>query len=200
MDLSALFNIEYGLFVATTKLNDKDNGCIVNTVMQVTNNPCQIAVAINKNNYTCKLVQQAKKINISILTQETKFDTIKNFGFQTGVDVDKFVEFNDVERAKNDILYINKGVNSVICAEVKNEVDLGSHILFVCEITDTIILSKIPSLTYSYYHQNIKPKPQQTVKKGWRCKICGYIYEGDEMPQDYICPICKHGVVDFEKL
>ena len=201
MDLSAMFNIGYGLYVASTEFEGKDNACIVNTVMQLTSSePCKIGVAINKNNFTCELLQKSKRLNISILTEKAPFDVYKQFGFQSGRSVDKFDGIEGVKRAENGVLYLEKDVNSVLSVLVTEEIDLGSHILFIGNLTDTKVLSKDPSVTYAYYHKNVKPKPQKTEKHGWRCKICGYIYEGEELPPDFICPWCKHGSADFEKI
>lgn len=197
-----LFNIPYGLYLLFTKDKDKDNGCIVNSVMQVAENKDKIAVSINKKNYTCDLISSSKKANISILTTETPFSLIKNFGFQSGKDVDKFKEFENKDRSENGIYYLNKYSNSYISLDVKEEVDLGSHKLFIGEITSKKILNDDISLTYSYYQNNIKEKitPNKEVKVGWICKVCGYIYEGEELPKDFICPLCKHGVEAFEKI
>ncbi len=201
MELNALFNIGYGLYVASTEFEGKDNACIVNTVMQLTSGePCKIGVAINKNNYTAELLQKSKRLNISILTQNAPFEVYKQFGFQSGRSIDKFDGISGIKRANNGVLYLSENVNSVISAYVQQEIDLGTHMLFIATITDAKVLSKDPSVTYAYYHQNVKPKPQKTEKHGWRCKICGYIYEGEELPPDFICPWCKHGVADFEKI
>lgn len=201
MDLSAMFNIGYGLYVASTEFEGKDNACIVNTVMQLTSSePCKIGVAINKKNYTAELLQKSKRLNISILTQDAPFELYKQFGFQSGRSVDKFDGISGIERANNGVLYLKENVNSLICVYVQQEIDLGSHILFIGAVTDATVLSKSPSVTYSYYHQHIKPKPQKTEKHGWRCTICGYVYESEELPPDFICPWCKHGVADFEKI
>lgn len=200
MDNSVLFKIGYGLYVLTANENGKDNGCIINTVMQASSNPCQLTIAINKTNYTCGMVQRTKKFNVSVLTESANFDMFKRFGFQSGKDVDKFVGFPDVKRSPNGVLYITQNTNSFMSAYVKQEVDLGSHIVFFAQLVESVCLNEAPTLMYSYYHEHIKPKTKPTEAKGWRCKICGFIYEGEFLPQDYICPLCKHGVEDFEKI
>lgn len=200
MDTRALFNIGYGLYVLTANEEGKDNGCIINTVMQVTSDPCQIEIAVNKRNYTTEMISRTKKFNVSILTESADFEIFKRFGYQSGRDVDKFTDFYDVKRSPNGVLYITKDTNSYMSAYVKQEIDLGTHILFVAQLVASEVLSEKPTVTYTYYQNNIKPKPQNTNKKGWRCKICGYIYEGEILPPDYICPVCKHGAIDFEKI
>jgi flavin reductase (DIM6/NTAB) family NADH-FMN oxidoreductase RutF len=200
MDNRVLFNIGYGLYVLTAQEGNQDNGCIINTVMQVTSDPCQIAIAVNKRNYTNQMIQNTKKFNISVLSENAKFDTFKHFGFQSGRDVDKFTTFNDIKRSPNGLLYITKDTNSYMSAFVKQEIDLGTHTLFIAQLVAAETLSDIPTATYTYYQQNIKPKPEKTEKRGWRCKICGFIYEGDDLPADYICPVCKHGAADFERI
>ena len=200
MNTQALFKIGYGLYVLTANENGKDNGCIINTVMQVTADPCQIEIAVNKSNYTCEMIQRTKKFNVSILDEGTSFDVFKNFGYQSGRTVDKFANFFDTKRSPNGVLYITKNTNAFMSAYVKQEVDLGTHILFIAQLVEAEVLSDKSTVTYEFYQKNIKPQPQTTAKKGWRCKICGFIYEHEELPADYICPICKHGAVDFEKL
>lgn len=199
MDSKVLFNIEYGLYIVTAK-DEKDNGCIINTVMQVTSEPCQIAIAINKRNYTQEMISKTRKFNISILSKDSNFDIFKHFGYQSGRDVDKFTNFTDVKRSPNGLYYVTKGTNAYMSAYVQQEIDLSTHSLFIGQLVATEILSETPTITYNYYQKNIKPKPQNENQKGWRCKICGYIYEGENLPSDFICPICKHGAVDFEKI
>ena len=200
MDNKVLFNIGYGLYVLTANEGEKDNGCIINTVMQVTSDPLQIAIAVNKKNYTNEMIQRTKKFNVSILSESSKFEIFKHFGFQSGRDVDKFSSFYDTKRSPNGVLYITQNTNSYMSAYVKQEIDLGTHTLFIAQLVAAEILSEEPTVTYTYYQNNIKPKPQKTEKKGWRYKICGYIYEGEDLPADFICPICKHGAVDFERI
>lgn len=200
MDTNALFKIGYGLYILTANEEGKDNGCIINTVMQVTSDPCQIAIAVNKNNYTCGMVQRTKKFNLSILCEGAEFNVFKNFGYQSGKDIDKFQEFFDTKRSPNDILYVTQNTNAFMSAYVKQEIDLGSHILFIAQLVEAQVLSDKPTVTYEFYQKNIKPKPENSNKKGWRCKICGFIYEEEFLPPDYICPVCKHGAIDFERI
>lgn len=200
MDTKVLFKIGYGLYVLTVNADEKDNGCIINTVMQVTSDPSQIVICVNKMNYTTEMIQKTKKFNISTLTEETKFDLFKRFGFQSGKNVNKFVDFYDTKRSPNGVLYITQTTNSYMSAYVKQEIDLGTHIMFVAQLVEAEMLSDKTTVTYDYYHKHIKPTPQNTSKNGWRCKICGYIYEGEVLPSDFICPLCKHGASDFEKI
>ena len=200
MNTNALFKLGYGLYILSTHENGKDNGCIVNTVMQVTSDPLQVAVCVNKNNYTCEMIQHTKKFNVSVLSEGVGFDVFKNFGYQCGRNIDKFSNFYDTKRSNNGVLYITKNTNAYMSAWVKQEIDLGSHIMFIAQLVDAEVLSEKPTVTYDFYQKNIKPAPQKTEKKGWRCKICGDIYEGEDLPSDFICPICKHGAVDFEKI
>ncbi len=199
MDTKSLFKIGYGLYVLTAK-EEKDNGCIINTVMQVTSNPLQVAIAINKRNYTNEMIQKTRKFNISILSEKADFSIYEHFGYKSGRDTDKFATFYDTKRSPNGLLYITKGTNAYMSAYVQHEMDLGTHSLFIGQLVASESLSDDKSATYDYYQNNVKPKPENTAKKGWRCKICGYIYEGEDLPADYICPVCKHGAVDFEKL
>ena len=200
MDSSALYKLSYGLFVVTAREGDKDNGCIVNTVTQVTSTPERITVAINKANYTNEMISRTGIFNVSILTEGTPFDTFKQFGFQSGRDTDKMVGVN-VSRSENGLIYLPDCSNACLSAKVVQTVDLGTHSLFIADLTDAIALSKDPSVTYAYYHANIKPKPENAAKKkGWVCTICGYIYEGEELPADFTCPICKHPASDFKRL
>lgn len=197
MDTNAFYKIGYGLYVLTANENGRDNGCIINTVMQLTSD--LIGIAVNKNNYTCGMVQRTKKFNVSILSETAEFETFKHFGYQSGKTIDKFAEYFDTKRSPNGLLYLTKNTCAFISAYVKQETDLGSHILFIAQPVEAQILSQNPSVTYDFYRENIKPKPQ-TQKHGWRCKICGYLYEGETLPADFICPICKHGTADFEKV
>ncbi|MDO4169043.1 MAG: flavin reductase [Lachnospiraceae bacterium] len=197
---SAMFKLSYGLFVLSAKEGDKSNGCIVNTVQQVTTTPNRITVAVNKANFTHDMIVNTGEFNVSILSEEVTFDTFKHFGFQSGRDVNKMDGLENYEIAENGIFYLTKGANAYLTAKVVQTVDLGTHTLFLADVTDGDVLSNVESVTYAYYHKNIKPQPQETKKTGWRCKICGYIYEGEELPEDFICPICKHGASDFEKI
>ena len=200
MDMSVMFKIGYGLYVLTAKDDAKDNGCIINTVMQVTSNPLQVAIAVNKKNYTNEMIQKTRKFNLSILSEKADFEIYKHFGYQSGREVDKFASFTEAKRSPNGVLYITKGTNAYISAYVQQEVDLGTHSLFIAQLVASESLSDDKSATYDYYQNFVKPKPENVAKKGWRCKICGYIYEGENLPVDYICPICKHGAIDFERL
>ena len=206
MNTKAMYKLSYGLFVCTAVLGDKKNGCIINTAIQVASEPNQISIAINKANLTHDMVKETGKCNISVISTDAKFELFKHFGFQTGKTVDKFAEgVPSYETAENGIPYITEGTNAYFSLKVEKEVDLGSHTLFICEPTFMTVLSDAPSCTYEYYQNNIKPKPQPvgTTPKGetiWRCTVCGYEYVGEELPDDFICPICKHGKEDFEKL
>ena len=204
MNPKAMFNISYGLYVLTANLDGKDNGCIINTVTQVTSDPNQITIAVNKLNHTRDMIAASKKFTASIISQDATFELFKRFGFQSGRDVDKFAGFTATQRAASGALIINEGTNGYISGYVTQEIDLGTHSLFIASVTDMDVLNDTPAATYTYYHQHIKPKPQAPVSKSgktiWRCTICGYEYEGDELPADFICPICKHPASDFEKV
>ena len=202
MNTNAMFKIGYGLYVLTAKENGFDNGCIINTVSQVTSSPNRITVAVNKMNKTHDMILASGEFNVSILTQSASFDIFKAFGFRSGKDTDKFADFTNVSRSSNGIYYITESTNSFISAKVLNATDLGTHTLFLADVTDCDILSDATSVTYDYYHKYIKPKPEvkKSAKVYYRCKICGYIYEGDELPEDFICPLCKHGAEDFEPI
>lgn len=205
MDEKVLFKLSYGLFVLTSFKEGKHNGCIVNTVTQLASDPLTISVAVNKENLTCQMIKETKKMTVSVISEDADFELFKHFGFQSGREVDKFADFKDCKKVYNDTMAITKGTNAYISLYVVSEIDLGSHILFIARPTDGEILSDVPSATYDYYFKNIKPKPQNTVsadegKTVWRCKICGYEYVGEELPEDYICPLCKHPASDFEKV
>ena len=199
MDLNALFNIGYGLYVVTSNDGKKDNGLIVNTVTQVTNTPNRIAVTINKDNYSHDTIKQTGIMNVNCLTTEAPFSVFENFGFRSGKNADKFdgVTFS---RSANGLAVLGKYINSYISLKVEQYIDFETHGMFVCTVEDANTISDVATMTYGYYHSNVKPKPQATAKKGYVCKICGYIYEGDPLPDDFICPLCKHGVADFEPL
>lgn len=199
MDNTAMFKLSYGLYVLTAK-DEKDNGCIINTAIQVTNTPNRISVTVNKENYTHDMIAKTKEFNISILDESSEFGIFEHFGFQSGRNTDKFLNPDMLPRAKNGIVYIAAGTNAYISGKVTEEIDLGTHTMFIADVTDAENLSDIPSVTYDYYHKNIKPKPQKQEKKGWICKICGYVHEDENLPEDFICPICKHGAADFEKM
>lgn len=199
MNNKAMYNLTYGLFICTARDGDKDNGCIVNTVSQVTTSPNRIVVAVNKDNYTHDMIMKTKEFNISILTEKASFDTFKHWGFQSGKNVDKAIGI-EYCRSDNGIIYIANQTNAYISAKVLYPIELGTHTLFIADVTDCEVLSEDPSVTYSYYHSHIKPKPQPVKKKGWVCTICGYIYEGEVLPDDFICPWCKHPASDFKPL
>ena len=196
-DMTALFRLGYGLYVVTCNDGKKDNGLIVNTVSQVSDN--KIAVCINKRNYSCHVIEQSKELNVNCLSVDAPFDIFKRFGFQSGRTVDKF---QGMETAKSDngLPFLTQYINAVLSLKVENQVDLDSHIMFICSVTEARVTSDRATMTYTYYQENVKPKPQTEGKKGWVCKICGYIYEGEVLPEDFICPLCKHGAADFEKI
>ena len=195
-------NISYGLYVLSAN-TEKQNACIINTLMQVTSTtPTIISVTVNKENYTCFQIKKTGVFNVSILDMTTTFELIKRFGFSSGKDTNKFDGFNDFKFSKNGVAYITKSTNAFISAKVVSQVDIGTHITFFAEITDEAILSNNKPITYSYYLENVKPKPEQKPagKVVHICRICGYIYEGDPLPKDFICPLCKHGAEDFDRV
>ncbi len=201
MDTKALFQIPYGLFVLSVRQGEQDNGCIVNTVAQVTSNPLRITVCVNKANLTHDMMIATGNCNISVLTQETAFDLIRHFGFQSGKEAEKWKEISYAKRSENGILYLTSYSNAYFSAKVVSMTDLGSHTLFLCDLTEAEKLSDAPSVTYAYYQKYIKKNaPAPTAQTGYRCKICGYVHTGDTLPEDFICPICKHGASDFEKI
>ena len=200
-----LFNIQYGLFVITTCDNGQDNGCISNTVAQVTAQPNRISVALNKGNFTTELIQRSGRFTASIISEAADFELFKHFGFQSGRTVNKFADFTDCRRVSNGTFAITRGTNAFISANVEQAIDLGTHMLFIGLVTEMEVLADVPSATYNYYQSNIKPKPQPVGKTAegktiWRCNICGYEYVGEELPDDFICPICKHPASDFVKV
>lgn len=198
MDDKAMYKLTYGLFLLTAKENGKDNGCIINTAIQVANNPTRISIAVLKGNHTHDMILNTGIFNISSITIEANFELFKRFGMQSGRDVDKFADFADINRSGNGLLYLTKSANMYMSCKVTEHFDLGSHTLFIAELTDGVVLSDSPSCTYGYYQSDIKPKPQaQTAKKSWTCSVCGYVYEGDEVPDDFECPLCHHGKEDF---
>ncbi len=199
IDPTALFNIGYGLYVVTSNDGSRDNGLIVNTVTQVTESPNRVAVTINKKNYSCEVIAKSGKLNISTISQDAPFKLFQHFGFQSGRTTDKFAQFKHAQRAANGLLFLDKYVNSYICCKVISQMDLGTHMMFVCDVTQCVNLNKVETMSYTYYHQNVKPKPE-TDKKGYVCRICGWVYEGEELPEDIVCPLCKHGAADFEPL
>ncbi|MBO5221822.1 MAG: flavin reductase [Clostridia bacterium] len=198
-DLNALFNLGYGLYVVTSNDGKKDNGLIVNTVTQVTNTPNRLAVTINKENYSHHVIKQTGIMNINCLTEEAPFKVFEVFGFQSGRNVDKFADCTPL-RSDNGLIFLPRYINSFLSLKVEQYVDLDTHGMFICSVTEARVLSDRESMTYAYYHENVKPKPETDGKKGFVCKICGYVYEGDVLPEDYICPLCKHGASDFEEI
>lgn len=203
MDKKAMYKLSYGLFVLTSAADGRDSGCIINTAQQVTSEPNRISIAVNKSNFTHDLVKKSGKFNISIISEAAEFALFQHFGFQSGRDVDKFADYAACKRSANGLYYVTAGTNSYISAMVEQEVDLGSHTLFIASVDDMEMLADTPSATYAYYQSSIKPQPAKDVQTGktvWRCTVCGYVYEGEELPADFICPLCKHPASDFEKV
>ncbi len=201
VEQNALFNLSYGLFVLTAREGDKDNGCVINTVTQVTDSPKRISIAVNKANLTCDMVKNTGLFNVTVLSREAPFALFQHYGFQSGRNVDKF-EGAQMPRSRNGLCYVEGASNAFISGKVIQTVDCGTHILFIADVTEAKVLGAAPSMTYAYYFANVKPKPQPKPqrKKGFVCRICGYVYEGDTLPPDFVCPLCKHGAEDFEPL
>ncbi len=201
LDPTALFNLSYGLYVLTAREDGRDCGCIVNTVTQLTENPTRIALSVNKQNFTNEVIQRTGVFNISVLTEAATMDLFRHFGFQSGRDVDKFAGRTD-PTSENGLRYIGGPANALISGKVEQAIDCGTHMLYIALVTEARKLSDAPSMTYAYYFANVKPKPQpkpaEKPRRGFVCRICGYFYEGDELPPDFICPLCKHGAADFE--
>ena len=205
MNTKAMHKLSYGLFVLTANENGKDNGCIINTAVQAASEPNQLSICVNKSNYTHDMIFRTGEFNVSTINQNADFELFKHFGFQSEKNTNKFENFSDFKRSKNGIAYITEGINSYISVKVNKTVDLGSHTMFIGEITDMDVLNDVPSAIYEYYLNNIKPKPEAvgTTNDGqtvWRCTICGYEYVGEELPDDFVCPLCKHPASDFEKV
>ena len=204
VDNNAMFKLSYGLFVLTAREGDKDNGCIINTAAQLTDSPKRIQIAVNKANHTHEMIQRTGVFNVTVLTESVPFKIFQQFGFCSGRDTDKFADVGYQDRTANGLRYLPENANAVISGKVVESYDWGTHTLFVAEVTEAKVLSDDRSVTYQYYFDHIKPKPAPAVegekKPGWVCKICGYVYEGEELPEDYVCPLCKHGPEDFEKL
>ena len=198
-DLTALFNIGYGLYVVTSNDGKKDNGLIVNTVSQVTNTPNRIAVTINKDNYSHHVIKQTGIMNVNCLSVEAPFKVFETFGFQSGRNVDKFADCKPL-RSDNGLAFLPKYINSFMSLKVEQYIDLDTHGMFICSVTESRVITNAETMTYTYYQANVKPKPQTDGKKGYVCKICGYVYEGDPLPEDFICPLCKHPASDFEPI
>lgn len=202
MDKKTMYKLTYGLFVLTSSLEGRDSGCIINTAGQVTSEPNRISIAVNKANFTHDLIQASGKFNLSILSENASFDTFQHFGFQSGREVNKFDGYPSCKRSQNGLYYVTEGTNGYISATVEQAIDLDSHTLFIARVEDMEVLSDAPSVTYAYYQSNIKPQPEKPKTGGktvWRCAICGYIYEGETLPADFICPLCKHPASDFEE-
>lgn len=205
MNNKAMYKLSYGLFVVTASVEGRDNGCITNTAIQVTSDPNRIALAVNKANFTHDMIMKARSFNVSIISEEADFELFKHFGFQSGRDVDKFADFSDIRRLSDGSLIVTRGTNAFLSGKLHDTVDLGTHTLFIADVTDMDVLSDVPSATYSYYQEHIKPKPEAVGKTPsgqvvWRCRICGYEYVGEELPEDFICPLCKHPASDFERI
>ncbi len=203
MDKKAFYKLSYGLFVLTANKDGKDNGCMINTAIQLTSDPHFISIAVNKSNYTHDMIKETRKFTVSILSEDAEFELVQRFGFQSGKDTDKFQGFTGAKRGANGTMIVTEGTNAYISAWVQDTVDVGTHTIFIAQVTDADVLSNTPSATYQYYQDHIKPQKVGKTAEGktiWRCRICGYEYVGDELPDDFICPICKHGASDFEKI
>jgi flavin reductase (DIM6/NTAB) family NADH-FMN oxidoreductase RutF len=200
-DPTALFKASYGLYLLSAKNDEKDTACIINTFLQITSNkPCLCIISVNKQNFTSEIISKTRKFNLSTLTVETPFEIVKRFGFQSGRDVDKFKDFSGFTRSANDLVYLTDYANAFLSFDVLEIMDFDSHIVFKAMLTESKTLNNKESMTYDYYHRNVKPKPQVAEKQGYRCVICGYVYEGEPLPPDFICPLCKHGAADFVKI
>ncbi|MDO5783832.1 MAG: flavin reductase [Eubacteriales bacterium] len=205
MNNAAMYRLSYGLFILTAREGERDNGCIINTAEQVTIEPNCIAIAVNKSNLTHDMIQRTAKLTISVINEQADFSLFQRFGFQSGRNTNKFAGYSDCKRNANGTMIVTEGTNAFISADVTSSMDLGTHTLFIAQVTDADILNDIPSATYAYYQQHIKPKPDtakaaDTGKTIWRCTVCGYEYVGDVLPEDFICPLCKHPAADFERV
>ncbi len=198
-DFSALFKIGYGLYVVTSNDGKKDNGCIVNSVTQLTDSPSRIAVGINKKNYSHDVIKRTGIMNVNCLSVDAPFSIFVNFGFQSGADVDKFAKMPPLH-SDNGLAFLHRYINAFLSLKVENYIDLGSHGLFICSVTEARVISDLETMTYAYYQKYVKPQPETEGKKGWVCKVCGYVHEDEDLPDDFICPLCKHGAADFEKI
>ena len=204
MDNKVMYSLSYGLFVLSARRGDKDNGCIINTAIQVTARPNRIVVAVSKDNYTNDMVEETGRFALSVLSEEAGFEVFKRFGYQSGRDEDKFAGFQDsIARGTDGICHLTRYVSAWLSCKVVSATDLGTHTLFLADVLDGETVSSAPSVTYAYYQQHIKPAvapASATGKKRWICRVCGYVYEGEVLPDDYICPLCKHPASDFEPL
>lgn len=203
MNKASIYNISYGLYVLTASEGDKDNGCIINTLLQQTSTPLQVSITVNKENLTHDMIKNTGKFNVSVIDETAPFDLFTHFGMQSGKTAQKFgtpesYKFSP-QFSENGLIYLKSFTNAFLSGRVISEMDLGTHTMFIAEVTDGEVLSDKPSMTYAKYHADVKPKPEKPKKNGWVCKICGYIYEGEELPEDFVCPVCKHGASDFEK-
>lgn len=200
MDNTALYKLTYGMFLLTAWEDGKDNGCIINTAMQVANSPTRISIAVQKTNLTHDMIRHTGIFNVSSIATTADFELFRHFGMQSGGEVDKFADFTAVRRSENGLLYLTEQSNMYISAKVTDYLDLGSHTLFIAEVTDAEVLTEEESCSYAYYQDNIKVRPEaKTEQSSWTCSICGYVYEGDEVPDDYECPLCHHGKEYFTK-
>ncbi len=200
MNPKALFNITYGLYWLSVRSYGQDNACIINTAVQVASDPLTISISVNKANKTHDMIMESGRFNVSALTVDAPFELFKRFGMQSGRDVNKFIGFEDVKRADNGLYVLSRYANSYLSCRLLRTVDLGSHTLFIAALEDAQVISDRPCCTYGYYQSDIKPKPQPSPKKGWVCSVCGHVYEGEQLPDDYICPLCKHGREDFRQV
>jgi len=200
-DATALYKASYGLYLLSAKNDEQDNACIINTFLQITSNtPAGCLISVNKQNFTNEMIFRAQKFNLSVLSVETPFELLKRFGYQSGRDVNKFEGFSGFARSENGLIYLTDYANAVLSLDVLEAIDFGSHTMFTATLAECETLNQKESMTYDYYQRNVKPKPQTDKKTGYRCNICGYVYEGDPIPPDFICPLCKHGVADFVKI
>ena len=203
MNQKAMYCLSYGLFVLTARIGGKDNGCIINTAAQVTSSPNRISITVNKDNLTHDMIRCSGAFNLSVLSEKAGFEIFRHFGFQSGRTADKFEGYTACKRSANGLCYITGGTNAFFSARVEQTIDLGTHTMFIASVEDMEVLSADPSATYAYYQASIKPKPEQKgsqEKTVWRCTVCGYVYEGEELPSDFVCPLCRHPASDFEKV
>jgi flavin reductase (DIM6/NTAB) family NADH-FMN oxidoreductase RutF len=197
-DITALFKASYGLHLLSAKSDGQDNACIINTFLQVTSNmPVGCLISVNKQSFTNEMIAKTQKFNLSVLTVETPFELLKRFGYQSGREVEKWKDFTGFARSENGLIYLTNSANAFMSFDVLEIIDFGSHTLFTATLAEYLTLSQKESMTYDYYQRNVKPKPQQAQKTGYRCTVCGYVYEGEPLQPDFICPVCKHGAADF---
>ena len=200
-DTTALFKASYGLYLLSAKSGEQDNACIINTFLQVTSNtPVGCLISVNKQNYTCEMVAKTRKFNLSVLTVDTPFELFKRFGYQSGRTVDKFAGFTEIARSENGLIYLTGPANAFLSFDVLATMDFATHTVFTASLAECQTLNQRDSITYDYYQSHVKPKPQPAQKKGYRCTVCGYVYEGEPLPPDFICPVCKHGAEAFVKI